>query len=95
MLKVKLNISTPHLSLKLALLLLLNFSLEILNPESLDVILWFITRNMYLVFVYCYWHRAPKILGRDESNKSVFCYVNDVTFGHLRMAGCQENQLCD
>lgn len=30
----------------------------------------------------CFWHTAPKILGIscDKSNKSVFCYVNEVTF---------------
>lgn len=29
------------------------------------------------------WHRAPKAIGIscDESDKSVFCYVNDVVFG--------------
>lgn len=31
----------------------------------------------------------------DENDNSIFCYMNEVTFGlHLRMAGCQENQPC-
>ena len=46
-----------------------------------------------------FWNRAAKNLGSfwEESNKGVFCYVNEMTFGpYLRMGvGCQENQPCD
>ena len=51
---------------------------------------------LYIWFLSHFWHRAPKTLGipRDENNKSVPCYVNEVIFGkHLRLgAGCQEHQ---
>ena len=34
---------------------------QTVNKKSLDVMLWFIIRNMYLVFAH-FWHRAPKTL---------------------------------
>ena len=36
---------------------------------------------VYLVFFLCFWFRVPKSLGTScaESNKGVFCYVNELT----------------
>lgn len=44
-----------------------------------SVILWFIVRNIYLVFIPSSWHRARKTLGIScvESLRGVFCYVNE------------------
>lgn len=46
------------------------------------VLLCFIIQNKYLVFNQ-FWHRAPKyheFFLSDESNKMVFCYVDEMTF---------------
>ena len=65
-------------------------------PKSIViVILWFIIRNIYTVFVPIT-GRVPKTSGIscEESNKGVFCYVDEVSLGKpLRIwAGCLENQ---
>lgn len=40
--------------------------------------------------------RNPWNFPSDENDKGVFCYVNEVSWKHLRMgAHCQENQPCD
>ena len=47
------------------------------------VILWFIIRNIYVVFIPISGAellKPLKFLG-EESNQGVFCYVNEVTFG--------------
>ena len=59
-----------------------------------------ISKEKYIFVLHShFWNRAAKNLGSswEESNKGVFCYVNEVTFGPcLRMGvGCQENQPCD
>lgn len=49
--------------------------------------------NIYLVFSSCFWHKAPKTfdISCAESEKDIFCYVNEMTFrNYLKMgAGCQ------
>ena len=67
-----------------------------------SMILWFIIRNIFSVFVPI---PGTELLKPSEFPKwretlGVFCYVNEVTFGmplgHLRMrAGCHRNQPCD
>lgn len=54
---------------------------------------------MYLVFVPFSGTELLKLREfiSDESDKGVFCYVNEITYGfHLGMGpGCQEIQPCD
>ena len=41
------------------------------------VVLWFIIRNIYLVFIYSSWHRAPKLFGFLVMRAvKVSCYIN-------------------
>lgn len=60
------------------------------------VILWFMIRNIYLVFVPISSTELLKPWGflEDENDQGISCYVNEMTFGmHLRMgAGYQGNQ---
>lgn len=60
------------------------------------VILWYVVRNIYLVFVS---GRAPNTLGISWGweLKSVFCFVNEVAPGEYpRMGtGCQRSPPCD
>ena len=54
---------------------------------------------IYLACSYFLTHssQSPWNFLNVESNKGIFCYVNDVTFGKLigMEAGCQWSQLCD
>ena len=68
-----------------------------LEAQSLfhSVILWFILRNIYVVFIRVSGTEPLKSLELSVMRVTdVSCYVNEVTFGpHLRTeAGCQGNQ---
>ena len=81
------------------LLFLLPWDLVGISMHKALMILWFITKDIYLVFITVSGTELLKSLEfpKWESYKIVFCYVNEMTFGtHLKVwAGYQENQLHD
>lgn len=66
------------------------------------MILWFILRNIYVVFVFFSGREPIKLLEftKYKIEKCVICYTDELTFvkhlGNVRMeAGCQGTQQCD
>lgn len=53
-------------------------------PTRMHVILWFIIRNPYVVFILISGTELLKLLGfppSNERNKGIICHVNEVTVG--------------
>ena len=81
------------------LLFLLPWDLVGISMHKALMILWFITKDIYFVFITVSGTELLKSLEfpKWKSYKVVFCYVNETTFGtHLKVwAGYQENQSHD